>query len=65
MTQFRDEEHALKAGMLLGLLKAAGIPAFPQMDDEGNYTASIQLRFTLAKHEIMEIEIEVKPSVPS
>lgn len=35
---FQDDTHALRTGMLMGMLLKAGITVVPETDDEGNYT---------------------------
>lgn len=38
---FANDSHALRTGMLLGLLLKSGITVWPGTDDEGNYTDTI------------------------
>ena len=58
---FQDDDHALRTGMLLGFLMRAGIPAYPEMDDDGNYTSRIQITAAIGPNEPVRIAIEVLP----
>lgn len=35
---FKDQGHALRAGMAFGAAVKAGLPVEPELDDQGNYT---------------------------
>ena len=58
---FQDDDHALRTGMLLGLLMKSGIPAYPEMDDDGNYTPRIQITAAIGPNEPVRVTIEVLP----
>lgn len=43
LSNFDSPDHALQAGMFLGVLARHGINAEPVMDDEGNYTSKVKI----------------------
>lgn len=42
---FVDPNHALRAGMLWGILMRSGLDALPEVDDLGNYTDIIEIAY--------------------
>ena len=57
-----SDDHALKAGFLLGGLMQAGVNAFPIVDDDGNYTNVIVVKLDEADPEML-VKIKVLPPV--
>jgi len=55
-----SDDHALRAGFLIGALIHAGIDAYPNVDDEGNYTNVIVVKLDEADPEMM-VKISVLP----
>ena len=60
MANFVNDDHALVTGMLLGLLLKSGIPAYPGMDEDGNYTSVIRIRLDIGHAKPVDVELEVK-----
>jgi hypothetical protein len=58
---FANDDHALMTGFLIGALQRAGIPAYPTMDDAGNYIPTVRLRLDVGHPKPVDLEIEVKP----
>jgi hypothetical protein len=57
---FASDSHALRAGLVIGLLLANGIKASLGVDDAGNYMNVITLSFEL-DGEPIEVDIAVLP----
>jgi hypothetical protein len=55
-----DADLAFVAGMVLGIIKKAGIPAYPVVDEEGNYTSRIRIRVDMGHAQPTDVELEVK-----
>lgn len=60
MSHFASDDHALVTGVLAGLLIKSGIPAYPQMDEEGNYTPVIHIRLDVGHARPIDVELEVR-----
>jgi len=58
---FIDFDHALKAGMIIGILMKAGISAYNGLDDDGEYTDVIYLRVNTGDPEPTEVALRVLP----
>ena len=56
-----DADHALLCGFVWGAFMKAGIPAFPGLDDEGNYTSDLNVNFSEVVGEPMQVTITVNP----
>ena len=54
-----DYNHALLIGMVWGAFMKAGIPAFPGVDDEGNYLDTLIVNFSEVVGEPLQVEITV------
>lgn len=59
-TNFENDDHALVTGMLIGLLMKAGIPAYPVVDDKGDYLPRLRLRLDVGHARPVDVELEVK-----
>jgi len=59
---FKDDNHALLAGMAIGVLMQAGMDAEPEIDNAGDYTDVIQ--FTDQTGEYI-FRVKVLPAVSS
>lgn len=57
---FRDANHALQTGMLVGVLIKHGIRAWPMFDDQGDYTDEI-----VVEEEGQHWHIRVQPPLHS
>ena len=57
-----SDDHALRAGFLIGALLKSGIDAYPNVDDEGNYTNVIVVKLDEADPEML-VKITVLPPV--
>jgi hypothetical protein len=55
-----DADLAFVAGMVLGIMKKSGIPAYPVVDEEGNYTPRIRIRVDMGHAQPTDVELEVK-----
>jgi hypothetical protein len=65
MANFQDDDHALRAGMLIGGLMKAGIQAIPEIDGEGNYTPNITVLFPGDRFvDEVSVHIQVLPTPP-
>jgi hypothetical protein len=60
MAHFLNDDHALVTGMFLGMLMKVGIPAYPLMDDEGNYMPTIRMRLDIGHSKPVDVLVEVK-----
>jgi hypothetical protein len=54
-------DHALLCGFVWGAFMRAGIPAFPGLDAEGNYTSDLILNFSEISGEPLQVTITVNP----
>ena len=61
MENFDGFDHALKAGMVIGALMKAGIMAYPDVDDEGNYLDTISMRIDMGDPQPVDVRIKVLP----
>ena len=61
---FVNEDQAVVTGMMVGLLMKSGIPAYPAVDDEGNYLPRIRLRLDIGHARPMDVELEVRAVSP-
>lgn len=53
---FADANHALKTGMVLGVLLRNGIDALPGIDEDGDYTNVVEF-----SHEDVQFRVQVLP----
>jgi hypothetical protein len=60
-SNFQSDFHALKCGMVIGALMKAGIPAYPETDDNGDYTNIIHMRLDMGDPQPVDVDIEVLP----
>jgi hypothetical protein len=56
-----DQNHALLCGMVWGAFMKAGIPAFPVVDDDGDYTSDIQVNLSDVLGEPLQVTVTVQP----
>lgn len=57
---FLDQNHALRAGLAIGILLKSGLFAAPVIDDYGNYTNTIRIE----DDEWGEFYLGVFPEIP-
>jgi len=58
---FKSPNHALKAGMFVGLLIKHGIVAAPGVDDDGDYTDAVYIEYHDQSLGDIEFEVKVLP----
>ena len=58
---FDDYDHALKVGMVIGALMKAGIMAYPETDEDGDYTAVVSMRIDMGDPQPIDVQIKVLP----
>ena len=58
---FHDDNHVYATGVVLGHLLRHGVEALPGVDDNGNYTDTIQLKIDMGMDEPSFVEIAVLP----
>jgi hypothetical protein len=58
---FVDDNHALRAGMFVGLLIKHGIIAAPWTDDDGNYTDVVHVEYHDLSLGDIEFRVRVLP----
>jgi hypothetical protein len=56
-----DQNHALLTGMVWGAFMKAGIPAFPVLDSDGDYTSDIQVNLSEVVGEPLQVTVTVRP----
>jgi hypothetical protein len=65
MSNFQDDDHALRTGMFLGSLMKAGIMVIPEIDDEQNYTPDITVVFPGDRNvDEFSVHVRVLPGPP-
>ena len=62
LNNFDNDVHALKAGMVIGKLMGLGVMVWPEIDDDGDYTDTIQMRLQLDQGEPpVDVRLKVLP----
>lgn len=65
MANFQNDDQAIHAGLLLGLLMRHGVEAQPVLDDDGNYTPHMLIKIdmgeVLGKPQFVQVEVAVLP----
>ena len=61
MGNFASDQQALRTGFVLGALAKAGIPAYPETDDDGDYIPAIHVRIDVGDPEPIDVVLEVRP----
>jgi len=57
---FADDDHAMRAGFLIGTLMKAGVHIIPDTDEEGNYMPTMAIQIPPFAEWLKPIEIWVK-----